>query len=140
LLLAVIAAIPGQRSPSAPDWDKAAKEIRRLSPSAFPQLPADIRSELDRRQCAIPQADGVLAPHNVISGNLISKAHTDWAVLRSRAGESTILVFRGDSTETAWQLATGPDKTWLQTFGEGKIGYSRRIAPYVDLPVSIIGT
>jgi hypothetical protein len=27
------------------------------------------------------------------------------------------------------QLAKGPDKTWLQTIGEGKIGYSRRITP-----------
>lgn len=128
LLLAAIS-VPGQESPSALDWDKAEKEIQRLPPSAFPQLPEAILGELNRRQCIVPQAYGHPDPHNVIKGSFIGKGQIDWAVLCSQGGESSVLVFWGGSTEVVSQLAKGPDERWLQTIGEGKIGYSRRITP-----------
>ncbi len=137
LLLAAIVAVPGQEDPSALDWDKAEKEIQRLPPSAFPDLPEAILSELNRRRCTVPQAYGDSDPHNVIEGCFVDKGQIDWAVLCSQGGESSVLVFWGGSTELVSQLANGPDKTWLQTIGEGKIGYSRLIRP-VDR-ASIIG-
>ena len=128
-LLTFAAPIPSQWNPQALDWDKAANEIRRLPPSAFPELPAVIRGELDRKRCTIPQADGYPKPHNVIHGSFIGKGQSDWAVLCSQGGESTILVFKGGSIESVSQLAKGPDKDLLQGVGEGKIGYSRMISP-----------
>lgn len=121
--------IPGQWNPHALDWDKAASEIRRLPASAFPELPMAIRGELDRRRCRIPQADGYPKTHNVIQGSFTGKGQTDWAVLCSQGGESTILVFKGGSIESVSQLAKGPDKNLLQVVGEGTIGYSRMISP-----------
>ncbi len=134
-LVAFVAALPSQWIPTNRDWDEAAKMIHRLSPSSFPQLPAAIVSDLNRRRCTIPQADGESRPHNVIRGSFIRKGQIDWAVLCSRDGESSILVFRAGSAEVVSQLAKGSDKTWLQTVGDGKIGYSRMIksadGPYI---------
>ena len=135
--LALAAAMLSQWIPTDRDWDKAAKEIRRLPPSAFPQLPAAVASELDRRRCTIPQAAGERGPHNVIQGGFTRKGQLGWAVLCSRDGESSILVFRGSSTEGVSELAKRPDTTWLQAVGDGKIGYSRMISP-VDGP-GIVG-
>lgn len=120
---------PSQWNPQALDWDKAVSEIPRLPPSAFPELPAVIRGELDRKRCTIPQTDGYAKPHNIIQGSFTGKGQTDWAVLCSQGGDSTILVFNGGSIEPVWQLARGPDKNSLQVVGEGKIGYSRMISP-----------
>ncbi len=128
-LLTFAAPIPTQWNPQALDWDKAASEILRLPPSAFPELPAVIRGELDRRRCTIPQADGYPKPHNVIQGSFTGKGQTDWAVLCSQDGESIILVFKGGSIEAVSQLAKGADRNSLQVVGEGKIGYSRMISP-----------
>ena len=121
--------IHGQGNFQDMDWDKAASEIRRLPASAFPELPAVIRGDLDRRQCTIPQAYGYPRAHNVIRGSFTAKGQADWAVLCSQGGESTILVFKGGSIESVSQLAKGPDKNLLQVVGEGKIGYSRLISP-----------
>ncbi len=129
LLFAAVVASPGQESPSVPDWDKAEKEIQRLPPSAFPQLPEAILIELNRRRCTVPQAFGHPDPHNVIKGSFVGKGQIDWAVLCSQGGESSVLVFWGGATEVVSQLANGPDKTWLQTIGAGEIGYSRMITP-----------
>ena len=40
---------------TAQDWGRADLETKRLPPSAFSNLPPDIRSDLDRRGCSIPQ-------------------------------------------------------------------------------------
>jgi hypothetical protein len=127
LLFAVIAAVPGQESPSTLDWDKAEKEIQRLPPNAFPQLPVAVISELNRRRCNVPQAYGHPDPHNVIKGSFVGKGQIDWAVLCSQGGESSILVFRDGSGEIVSQLEKRPDKIYLQALGEGRIGYSRMI-------------
>ncbi len=65
-LLTFAAPIPSQWNPQVLDWDKAANEIRRQPPSAFPELPAVIRGELDRKRCTIPQADGYPKPRNLM--------------------------------------------------------------------------
>jgi hypothetical protein len=127
-LLVFAAPVRSQQTPSALDWDKAANEIRRMQPGAFPKLAPPILNELNRRRCTIPQADGYPKPHNVIKGSFTGNGQIDWAVLCSQGGESSILVFRGSFIEGVSQLANGPDKNWLQTIGEGKIGYSRMIS------------
>ncbi len=126
-LLTLPVPVPGRWNPQALDWDKAAGDIRRLPPSAFPELPAAIREELDRKGCTIPQAHGEHKPHNVVQGSVTGKGLTDWAVLCSHGGESVILVFHDGSNKFVSQLARGADRDGLQVVEEGKIGYSRKI-------------
>ena len=128
VLIPFAAPIPTQWKPSDLDWDRAANKIRRLSPSTFNKLPADMIGELNRRQCTIPQIDGSPQPHNVVKGSFTGKGQIDWAVLCSRGGESSILVFKGQSIKGVLELANGPDKHWLQGVGERRIGYSRMIS------------
>jgi hypothetical protein len=114
--------------------DAAATEIRRLSPDAFPELPAPIRTALRRRGCTIPQpapvqtsGDGPRA--NVIRGDFFAPGQPAWAVLCSVAGSSSILVFRGGSGAAPAELAKYEDRIYLQDFGTGKAGYDRQIRP-----------
>ena len=68
---------------SKADWGRADRDIRRLPPSAFPQLPANLVQDLQRRGCTIPQAHHKKQPHNVIKGEFAKPGQTDWAVLCS---------------------------------------------------------
>lgn len=83
----------------------AAVKINRLRPSAFPELPARIVRELERRGCTIPQVtiEGVDTnkPHNVASGEFTRKGQKDWAALCSRRGRSAIHIFWGRPTKCA---------------------------------------
>jgi hypothetical protein len=123
--LAVVAAVAvagGQ------DWDRAEREIRRLSPSAFPDLPMAIRADLARRGCLIPQPFSARRPENVIRGRFTSASQRDWAVLCSIAGTSSILVFRAGSVTDVAELQPFPDRTFLQVIGDNfAVGYSRAI-------------
>ncbi len=38
------------------DWDKAEREIKRLAPSEFKQLPKEVVKQLEQRGCTIPQS------------------------------------------------------------------------------------
>jgi hypothetical protein len=111
------------------DWRRADETIKRLQPSAFPNLPAELRTELEHRGCTIPQPYDASERKNVITGPFISAAQTDWAVLCSHEKRSAILVFRGGHSGQVDTLAAEPDSQYLQVVGgEQKIGYSRLLA------------
>ena len=115
-----------------PEWVAAEKAIVRLPPAAFPNLPASVRADLERRQCTIPQPDGELddpPPYNVIKGRFTSAQVVDIAVLCSKDGVSTILVFRGGSVKDVAELAESRDAGWLQTGHPKPIVFSRAILP-----------
>jgi hypothetical protein len=111
------------------EWDKANRDLVRLAPSSFKQLPKELVQELDRRLCTVPQAWSVREPHNVIRGEFLKKGQIDWVVLCSQNMVSTILVFPGGSPLNPTRLAEGPDRNILQGVGPGQIGYSRMISP-----------
>jgi hypothetical protein len=69
-----------------------------LSPSAFPELPAAVRADLERRHCSIPQVRLANWRTNVIHGAFESPGRTDWAALCMRGRISSILLYRGGST------------------------------------------
>jgi len=123
-LLAQAAGFPTQRN-----WDAAERDIKRLEPAAFPDLPAGVRADLGRRQCTIPQPDGVDAPgpYNVIRGRFTSQRSTDIAVLCSKGGVSAILVYRDGATKDVATLAALADKGFLQTGSAKAIEFSRAI-------------
>lgn len=104
-------------------------KVTRLPPSAFPELPTDIRRELERRGCTVPQVWADKKPHNVIKGELTGKGQNDWAVLCSLNRVSTILIFRNASDREPLELARESDIDKLQGVGGEVIGYSRAISP-----------
>jgi hypothetical protein len=121
---------------AAPQLDFAAADARtlRLPPSAFGDLPAAVRADLERRGCTVPQPFvRRRGPENVIRGRFLSAMPTDVAVLCSRHRRSTILVYRDSAAPAAAELAPSADVDWLQVVdAAGTAGYSRAL--YVAAP------
>ncbi len=110
-------------------WDIAEGKIERLVPDAFPQLPDDVRATLEHEGCRVPQAWGEDEPHNVVNGSFAVTGQTDWAVLCSVNGRSSILVFWGGAATCPSPLAASlPDRSFLQQTGVDGILFSRGIA------------
>ncbi len=102
--------------------------VVRLAPASFKQLPPLVVADLEARQCTIPQTFTKREPHNVVSGSFIKRGEVDWAILCSRNGVSTILVYPSGRVQSVHELATEPDSRYLQIIdGEGTIGFSRMI-------------
>jgi hypothetical protein len=114
---------------SADIGDDAEKQILRLDPSEFRELPKDALEELKSRGCKVPQSFGLNTPHNVIRGSFANNAQNDWAVVCSKDGSSSILVFWGGPVRCSSeiQFGKGKDRELLQGIGYQKIGYSRAI-------------
>ena len=110
-------------------WEKANREIVRLAPSSFSQLPKTVRQELERRNCTIPQVWNTHQPGNVIYGEFLKKGQKDWAVLCSVRLKSSILILPAASPQTAFKLEEEEDLNKLAGIGDGKIGYTREITP-----------
>ena len=111
------------------EWDKANREVVRLAPSTFKQLPRELIQELERRRCTVPQVWGSRLPSNVIRGEFLKRGQSDWAVLCSVNMKSSILVFAGGSPRSPMTIAELEDLNVLQSVAEGQIGYSRQIMP-----------
>jgi hypothetical protein len=118
---------PQIQSPNNRGVPKAG-ETRTLRPSAFPELPETIQKRLETLGCAVPQVPGEAKPQNVVQGSFARPAQTDWAVLCSRAGKSSILIFWGKPTTCSSELAIRDDSNYLQGDAEGHLVYSRQIS------------
>ncbi|MCE5272694.1 hypothetical protein LLH00_15545 [bacterium] len=105
-------------------WLAAAEALKRLPPSAFPDLPEGIRIWMEKEGYTVPQVYGDDEPHNVISGQFYQTGVTDWALLASKDLKSRLFIFRG-GTELDSSLA-GPCKEtgYMQGFGDGILGFS----------------
>jgi hypothetical protein len=108
-------------------WDQADRATRRLPPSAFENLPAPVRADLERRSCTIPQVWHDSIPGNVANGEFHRPGQTDWAVLCSVGRRSAILVYQDGMADSVEELSLSPDKDYLQGVGNGRIGFSRAI-------------
>lgn len=114
--------------PTLSEFEIADEETVRLPPEAFDDLPPAVQEELTARGCAIPQAfHKDPGKSNVVRGHFTQSNQTDIAVLCSRERVSSILVFRGESVQEVAELAAVPDARYLQTTGDGEIGFSRAI-------------
>jgi hypothetical protein len=128
LLVVSLMLAPSAQSPDV--WERAEAAIVRLNPAQIPNLPPVIRGELDRRGCNIPQPSGARSVQNVLAGHFTSTGHVDWAVLCSRLGTSSILVFlAGDPARGVSEFGRAEDRGYLQAFGAGTtdIGFSRQL-------------
>jgi hypothetical protein len=111
------------------NWKRADAATVRLKPSAFVDLSTQIREELERRGCMVPQSSAKHAPHNVVRGHFTTAAQVDVGVLCSKGQISSILVFLGGAPTSVAEVATRRDADFLQVIGPGGIvGYSRFIA------------
>jgi hypothetical protein len=63
----------------------------------------------------------------VIRGEFANKGQTDWAVLCSKEGKSSILVFWGKPTACASEFASSDDDGFLQGGRNDQMVYSRGI-------------
>jgi cytochrome c len=81
----------------------------RLPPAAFRELPKGLVRELQKLGCTIPQTSGVTVPHNVIRGEFKESGKTDWAVLCSKGGASTVLVFWNGRKRNPGRVGRGGD-------------------------------
>jgi hypothetical protein len=98
--------------------------ITRRNPRDLTDVPAAVRDELTRRGCTIPQADFDRDGRNVIRGNFFGTG-TDWAVLCSRHGASSILVFQGATVHS--DMVRRTDTDFLQGDSRGGQVFSRAI-------------
>src|SRR5512143_1883757 len=108
-------------------FDEAERRIVRLPPTAFPGLPANVVRELQRRDCTVPQEAYTRKPHNVIKGEFAKPGQTDWAVLCSVRGVSSILFFWNGSEKNPSSIAPAEDRNYLQGITVEQVGFSRGI-------------
>jgi hypothetical protein len=128
LALLGAATLSNAQVPSELDWDQANEATVRLGPSSFPSLPVSVRQDLERRGCTIPQVYAYKNPHNVIHGRFTISTEVDVAVLCSKERVSSILVFRGGSPTNVVELASKPDRHYLQGAGHPNIEFSRMLS------------
>ena len=104
--------------------------VRRLPLNAFPDLPNAVVEQLNQRQCLIPQSYEAHHPENVVHGSLERAGSSDWAVLCSSEGKTSLLVFFGSAPGKPAVLATEPETKRLQRHdSSGVLGFNWAIEP-----------
>jgi hypothetical protein len=104
--------------------------IRHLPVSSFPELPAAIQDQLNRRGCLIVQTYEAHRPENVIHGSFEKPGSSDWAVLCSAQGTVSLLVFFASSPSEPATLASSPETEHLQAHDPtGVLGFNWGIDP-----------
>jgi hypothetical protein len=143
-----------QQTKSAKPAAKKDTAIRKLQPAEVAELPATFVEKLNTRGCAIPQfgevgragattgepaqtskppsdAAGRPAtanePTNIIHGEFARHGQEDLAVLCSKGGSSTIVIFWGKTTACPASLARLEDAHYLKRGADKKMRYSRSI-------------
>src|ERR1700757_2181675 len=87
--------------------------IRLLPLTSFPALPSVVAEQLEKRKCMIPQTYEAKAPENVVHASLERKGSTDWAVLCSVNGATTLYVFFQSQPGSPIALRQQRDTEWL---------------------------
>ncbi|MGP0072562.1 MAG: hypothetical protein ACLPWF_11600 [Bryobacteraceae bacterium] len=132
LAIAALAAIAASSSAQIA-WDAADRDVRRLPPVAFKQLPNNLVADLQRRGCTIPQVPTEVSMSkgraNVIRGEFQKPGQTDWAVLCSVGRVASILIYWNGSEIKPAEIAKMNDIDGLQGWTGGKAVYSRLIEP-----------
>lgn len=109
----------------SPGGDILSYRIRLLPVASFPNLPPAVAAQLRSRRCMIPQTFEAQAPENAIEGSFRATGSSDWAVLCSVSGTTTLYVFLAGQFDAPVALRSQPDTAWLgadpgsSTFGSG---------------------
>lgn len=122
----VVAHSPPAREPATAEPTDTL--VPRMSPADFDSLPPAVTRALLDRGCTIPQACWAIPePHNVIRGRFARPDQEDWAVLCSRDGRLTILVFWSGAASDVTELDEGEERFVLQHSGGGRFDFSKVI-------------
>ena len=108
----------------------SSESVRRLAPSAFPQLPVAIRQDLNRRHCLVPQPYDAHAPTNVAQGAFTAVRVSEWAILCSARDTSQIIILRilgSGEVRAVDSLERAADIGWVQGIDDKRWGFSRLI-------------
>ena len=132
-----------QQAKSAKPASKKDTAIRKLQPADVAELPPAFVEKLNARGCVIPQFGEVGRagdpagesggpatvgePTNIIHGEFARHGQEDWAVLCSKGGSSTIVIFWGKTTACPASLARLDDAHYLKRGKDKKVRYSRSI-------------
>jgi hypothetical protein len=110
--------------------------IRLLPPASFPWIPLDIRTALESRDCLIPQTYQAHSPENVIQGSFRQRGSSDWAILCSHSGSSTLLIFFDGSKKNPAEIITrqNEDMTAVHDL-TGVLGFAWGIDPARPLEI-----
>ena len=108
-------------------FERADLETVRLQPANFVGPPEPVKATLSRLGCRIPQPWGDSKPRNLIRGEFMEAGRTQWAALCSRNRSSAVIVIEENGPVRA-ELASRPDRGYLQSIGKGQIGFSRQLS------------
>ena len=84
-------------------------DFRYFEPQQVRELPALIKSDLEKRGCKIPRFTKWDARHNVIQGRFLKPGQQDWAVLCRHDDKGSILIYPGGATAEAQMIRTEDD-------------------------------
>jgi hypothetical protein len=93
IVLSLLLLAMAQEPPT--DFARGEREIVRIAPIYFVNMPSTVRDVLEDRGCTVPQTWGEKWPANAIRGHFVGASWDDWAVLCSVKGTSSILVISG---------------------------------------------
>ena len=111
--------------------------FRMLPPASFTEVPAAIRSDLQKRHCLIPQTYEAHSPENVIHGAFREKGSSDWAALCSQNGTTTLLIYWDGSATKPAEMAAQLDTDTADPHNETNLlGYARGIDPATPKSIS----
>src|ERR1700692_4271211 len=126
-----------QEAKSGKPGAKKDPAIRKLQPADVAELPPAFVEKLNTRGCAIPQfgevgraGESAGEPTNIIHGEFARHGQEDWAVLCSKGGSSTIVIFWGKTTACPASLARLEDAHYLKRGKDKKVRYSRSIRAF----------
>ncbi|MBV8629833.1 MAG: hypothetical protein JOZ83_02840 [Silvibacterium sp.] len=105
-----------------PSGAEVAYRIRLLPLTSFPSLPAAVAEQLAERSCMVPQTFEARAPENVFRASLERKGSSDWAVLCSANGATTLYVFFQSQPGAPIALRKQRDTEWLGSEALGAYG------------------
>jgi hypothetical protein len=96
-----------------PSGAEVVYRIRLLPLTSFPALPSTVAEQLEQRKCRVPQTYEAHAPENVVHASLERKGSSDWAVLCSVNGATTLYVFFQSQPGSPIVLRQQRDTEWL---------------------------
>ena len=100
--------------------------VIRFPLDSFPDLPANVRSQLHQLGCVVPQSYGE-TPNNIVRGRFAAQNQEDWAALCSSNDSSSIVVVWGGDVRCPGSIERMADATFMQDLGRGRLELSRLI-------------
>lgn len=110
-----------------PQYQKALKELKTVSPHSTKEFPPELLFILDREKCRIPIVANSKNPQGWIKGHFASPEQTDYAVLCiTPANELTIKVnWGGTKRPCSISLGYGLTSRYILTQGKEDFAFSR---------------